>query len=54
MLELGLFMGAAFKELLDFEDFLGDLHHPEVVDLLGGLNGAPFQVLPEVDDHRME
>lgn len=54
MLELGLLVGALLEELLDFEYLLRHLHHPEVIDFLGSLDGAPLQVLSQVDNHRVE
>ena len=54
VLEVGLFSAAIFEEIFYLSDFVGDFHHPEVVDFLGSLDGAPLEILSEIDDDRME
>lgn len=54
VLQLSVLVGTVLEEVLDLVYLLSHLHHPEVVDLLGCLDGSPLQVFSEVDDHRME
>lgn len=54
MLQLGLLLRTVLDEVLDLLDLGRHLHHPQVTDLLGRLDRAPLQVLPQPDDDRVE
>jgi hypothetical protein len=54
VLELGLLLGTVLDEPLDFSDFGGHLHHPQVADLLGGLDSPVLEILTQTDDDRVE
>ena len=52
--EFCLFMRAWLKELFYFEDFLGYFHHSEVINFFGGFDSAPFEILSQVNNYRVE
>ena len=54
MLLLGLFFRAVFDEPFDLLDFGGYLHHPEITNLFGSLNGSELKIFSETNDDRVE